>query len=255
MSRKLRETTVETINALKQSIETTVKACVSLEEAAQTFTNLLWEEFEESIILVRCFVTLPFSTLPERYQRSVAQLAEGEGVTPLLGDKTPVLTLLGSRGGEEIRNVKQYFGLPLVSYGFIESIPMIADLLRELGFSLNGEKEPRDNFQDTGDIETNSMSFLSGVFYVPDAQHAINGKGERILSAFDRIAVYNSERFSEIQTIFGIGGAYISGPFIAILICTKEALNKKTVEQFVPVTNYVKTSTTKLILDANIFAW
>lgn len=254
MPQKLRDTTGETIKALKQSIETSVKACVSLEEAAQTFTNLLWEEFGESIILVRFFVTLPFSTLPDRYQRSVGQLAEGEGVTPLLGDHTPVLTLLGSRGGEEIRNVKQYFGLPLVSYGFIESIPMISDFLKELGFSLNGEKASRNNTQDTGDIETNSVSFLSGVFYVPEAQHAVNGKGERIFSAFDRIAAYNSENFSEIQTIFGIGGAYISGPFIAILICTKEALEKKMVEQFIPVANYVKTSTTKLVLGDKIFS-
>lgn len=254
MPQRLRDTTVETIRTLKQSIETSVKACVSLEEAAQTFTNLLWEEFGESIILVRFFVTLPFSTLPDRYQRSVAQLAEGEGITPLLGDHTPVLTLLGSFGGEEIRNVKQYFGLPLVSYGFIESIPMISDLLRELGFSLNGKKEPGDNTQDAGDVETKSVSLLSGVFYVPHTQHAVNGKDERMLLAFDRIAAYNSKSLSEIQTIFGIGGAYISGPFIAILICTKEALERKMVEQFIPVANYVKTSTTKLVLENKIFS-
>jgi hypothetical protein len=254
MPQKLGETTLATITAFKQSIETTLPSCLSLEEAVQTFTNLLGEAFGESIILVRCFVTLPFGILPVRYQQAVVQLAGREGITPLLGAQTPVLTLLGSLGGEEIRNVKQYFGLPLVSSGFIESIPMISDLLRELDFSLNGAKESEETTQDTGDIETNSGKFFSGVFYVPDAQHAVNGKGKSILSALDRVAIYDSERLAEIQTIFGIGGVYVSGSFMTSLICTKEALAKNTVEQFGPVANYVKTATIKFLLNEHLFA-
>jgi hypothetical protein len=255
MPQKLGETTIATITAFKQSIAPTLQSCLSLEEAVQTFTNLLGEAFGESIILVRCFVTLPFGTLPTRYQQAVVQLAAGEGITSLLGTQTPVLTLLGSLGGEEIRNVKQYFGLPLVSSGFIASIPMIAELLRELGFSLDGPKGSENPTQDTGDIETNSGKFFSGIFYVPDAQHAVNGKGESILSALDRIAIYHSDRLAEIQTIFGIGGGgYLSGPFMTILICTNEALAKNTVEQFVPIANYVKTATIKFLLNEHLFA-
>ncbi len=253
MSRKISDTNVETIKTLKEKIEKVLRACSSLEEAAQTFTNLLFEEFEEAIVLIRFFATIPFKKLPISLQFAVNKLADVEGMTTLINDDTPVLTLLGSRGGEEIRNFRQYFGIPLASTDFIDSIPMVSQLLKELGFDLNWEKDRGKTIQER-DIETNSTGFLSGVFYIPDAQHAVNTKGEKILSVLDRVATYNLETISEVETIFGVGGAYISGPFIAIILFSQESLEKEVVERFMPLANYFKTSTLKLVLNGRIFA-
>jgi hypothetical protein len=176
-----------------------------------------------------------------------------EGVNSLIHDDTPVLTLLGSRGGEEIRNSRQYFGIPLTSTNFIKSIPMISQLLKELGFDLNWDKKRTFVIQDK-DITTSSIGYLSGVFYVPDAQHALNTNGEKILSTVDWIATYNIEHLPEVETIFGIGGAYVSGPFIAIIVFSKESLDKQVVEQFMPLASYFKTPTVKLALDEQFFS-
>jgi hypothetical protein len=252
MSEKISATTVKTIADFKDTIKDLLTPCVSLEEAAQTFTNFLFEEFEESIILIRFFATIPFGKLRASTKTSVSNLADTEGITSLIDDDTPVLTLLGVRGGQEIRNSRQYFGIPLASTDFIASIPMISQLLKELGFDLNWDKKKKSVIQDK-DIETSSIGFLSGVFYVLDAQHAMNANGEKLLSAVDRIAAYNIENISDVETIFGIGGAYVSGPFIAIIVFSKESLHKQTVEQFMPLANYFKTSTVKLALAEQFF--
>lgn len=253
MPEKISATTIKTIADFKDPIEALLQPCVSLEEAAQTFTNFLFEEFEASIILIRFFATIPFGKLRPTIKTSVSKLANAEGVAAMLDADTPVLTLLGIRGGQEIRNSRQCFGIPLASTNFMKSIPMIAQLLKELGFELNWDKEKRSVIQEK-DVETNSIGFLSGVFYVPDAQKAMTAKGEKLLSAMDHIAAYNIKNISDVETIFGIGGAYVSGPFIAIIVFSNEALHKQTVEQFMPLANYFKTPTVKLALDEHFFS-
>lgn len=253
MAHNIRETTVEIIESLDNHIAQVVQSCASLEEAAQRVTNFLFEVYEDSIMMIRFFATIPFHQLPVSTQRAANTLAEAEGITALMRDDTPVLTLLGARGGVEMQNVKLSFGIPLVSPEFIASIPMIAELLTELGFPVNGQKRMRPGIGKNGDFETTSISFLSGIFYVPDAQHAVNARGEKIISAVDRIAACSSDILSKVQTIFGIGGAYIQGSFMTIIVFSRESLDRKTVELFMPVAKFFKTSTIKLVMKGKFF--
>lgn len=253
MPEKISAITAKKITDLKETIDKALQPCGSLEEAAQTFTNVLFEEFETSISLIRFFTTIPFGKLRTSTQTSVSTLAESEGIAPLIKNDTPVLTLLGTRGGREMQNSRQNFGIPLASTDFVASIPMISQLLKELGFDLNWDTKKKSAIQDN-DIETSSSGFLSGMFYVPDAQHAMNARGEKLLSAVDRIAAYNTECLSDVETMFGIGGAYVSGPFIAMMVFSKEALDKRTVELLTPLVNYFKTSTLKMAFDEHFFS-
>jgi hypothetical protein len=254
MSKNIGETTIKTIRDFGKQINSTLKTCTSLEEAAQKFVNFLFEEFEESIVLIRLFATIPFGMLPASNQNIVTKLADAEQMTPLIRDDTPVLTLLGSRGGEEIRNCKQYFGIPLTSLEFVQSMPFIANLLKELGYELEWNERQTSLIQER-DIETDSIGFLSGVFYVPDAQNAVNAKGEKILLTVDRIAVYNTNALSEVETIFGVGGAYIGDDsFIVIAIFSRETFGEIIVKRFMPIANYFKTATLKLIAEGKLFA-
>jgi hypothetical protein len=253
MPEKISAITAKKITDLKETINTLLQPCESLEEAAQTFTNFLFEEFEASIILTRFFTTIPFGKLRAPTQTSVITLAKREGIASLIKDDTPVLTLLGTRGGREIQNSRQDFGIPLTSADFVASLPMISQLLKELGFGLNWDTKKEPVVQGHN-IDTSSSGFLSGMFYVPDAQHAMNARGEKLLSAVDHIAAYNTECLSDVETIFGIGGAYVSGPFIAIMVFSKEALDKRTVELLTPLANYFKTPTVKMAFDEHFFS-
>ena len=253
MSKTIHELTIQRVQELKKTIEPALRACHPLEEAAQTFTNLLFEEFEPSIVLLRFFATIPFGELPKVYQKHVNSLAKSENVETFLNDETPVLTLLGTRGGEEIRNIRQYFGIPLTSTDFVRTIPMVSQFLKDLGFDLDWDKTKRSTIRES-DIETYSPSFLSGVFYVSDAQHAVNANGEKILNVVDRFQTYNLESTRDIETIFGIGGAYINGPFIAVILFSRETLEKSDVERLMPLASYFKTATLPLILKNAIFA-
>jgi hypothetical protein len=252
MSQKLCETTVNSINALRRTIAQALQAPQSLEEASQTFVNILFEEFEESIAVIRLFVTIPFGKLPEAIQTSVLRTADVPRQP--LANTTPTLMLLGLHEAEEFRNAKHYFGIPLISPATVEAIPMIAQLLQELGFPFKQPLRRAASKQESEEIETSSIGFLSGLFYVPDAQNAVNAKGQRILSVLDQGGIYNHTATDEVETIFGIGGAYVSGPFIATVIFSREPLDRVLVERFMPLANFFKTSTTDLVLNEDFFA-
>ena len=89
----------------------------------------------------------------------------------------------------------------------------------------------------------------------PDAQQAVDARGNKLLTATNHIARYNIRAISEVQTIFGIGCAYIHGPFMAIIFFSNEQLERKQVEELMPLASYFKTATIKLAaIDNRIFA-
>jgi hypothetical protein len=246
-------TTIETIPALKTQIDQALAPCQSLEEAAQTCTNLLFETFEESLILIRFLATIPYQALPPAYQSVATMLTNAEQTNDLIHDDTPVLTLLGTRGGDEdLRNTRHAFGVPLVSRDFVASIPLVAQLLQEIGCDLHGRARPGSQLHNQH-VETESTGFLSGMLYVPDAQQVATGQGEPLLPAITRLPLYRLKSASAITTIFGIGGEYIQGPYIAMMMFSREHLEKSEVERFMPVANYFKTATLKLAMEGRIF--
>lgn len=212
MAYSLTNTDFTITKTLKDSIEHLLPICSLLEEAAQTFTNLLFEEFEVSIALIRFFAIFPFKVLPLPFHKSVMELADARGISALITDDTPILTLLGTRGGENFRNTRTFVGIPLASKEFMTSLP-----------------------------------------YVPDAQHARNTNGDPLLSVMDRTITYNLSHPGDIKTIFGFGGEYINGPFIARIVFSTEALDQRTAEFFMPLTNYFKITTLKLVSDGKFF--
>lgn len=258
MSKTFNESSIEAIEQLKQRIESSLRLCFSLEEAAQKFTNLLFEEFRDSLILVRLFATIPFGQLPESYQRVIVELAENEGIKTLLQEKSLVLTLLGTSGVAEAHHnrlhLKQHLGVPLVSSAFVDSVPMVAQLLKALGFQMGWGDKQAQTTQVNG-IATETIGFLAGVFYVPNAQQVVDARGNSLLTATNHAAAYNIRAISEVRTVFGIGGAYIRGPFIAVIFFSKEELERKKVEELMSLANYFKTATIRLALENRIFAY
>ncbi len=251
----LRHTTVQTIQVIESKMPALLKGCATLEGAAQTMTNFLFEEYEDSILLIRFFTTMPFGTLPKTIQKTALRYPREEAVISLIHEETPVLTLVGLRGGVEMRNVKYNFAIPLVSKEFLHSIPMISQLLEALGFELpheilapkNTDRRPRDGAPaPPGD--------LSGIFYLTDVQQSARRETYQIVSEAERIAIYTPDILSNIDTIFAIGGAYCQGPVIAVVIFSKESLEQATARVFIPLIKSFTFSTQHLIEQEKLFS-
>jgi hypothetical protein len=244
---KISDVTVSSITALRGKIEYDIRNCTCLEDAAQKYTDLMYEEFKDSIVLVRFFATLPFKNLPAPNQRFVTNLAASAGISSLIDDQTLVLSLLGTRGEEDAwnnrRNSRGHVGIPLASGDFIEAIPMMSRLLKELGLGLD--------WIDSGDTEivAKTVGGMAGVFYVPDARTTVDQKGRKIIAAQDFVSAY------DVKTVFGIGGGYLTGyVFITNIVFTRETIEKRQTERFMPVVNTFKTGTIRMVSGNKIFA-
>lgn len=207
----------------------------------------MYEEFEDSISLVRLFATVPFGELPAPNREFVTELVASAGLSSLVDDHMLVLTLLGSRGEEAAWNDRHdsqgHVGIPLVSGDFIDAIPMMSRLLKELGLGLD--------WIDSRDTKIVSLGIgrQSGVFHVPDAKTAVDEKGRKIIAAQDFVSNYG------IKTVFGIGGGYLTGDiFITNIVFNREIIEKDQAKLFIPVVNTLKTCTTTLASTNKIFA-
>ncbi|MDQ1610393.1 MAG: hypothetical protein QOG00_324 [Pyrinomonadaceae bacterium] len=233
------------IRDFRERLHASLQECGHLQEAAQTCARLLYEEFSESLVLARLFVTLPFDALPARDKAFVSALANAKDITPLLGDKTQVLSLLGTHGAEaawcDRYGSQGHLGIPLVTAGFVESIPMVARLMSDMGIG----SDWFDKFEP--DILVKNLGRAAGVFYVRDAKTWLDGHNRKIVSSQDFVAANN------IHTVFGLGGSYLNGSFVSMILFTREIIEQSQAEAFMLLVNTFKTATLRLVMDDAIF--
>jgi hypothetical protein len=240
------QVTGATIDALEKRTEDELSSLQTLEEAAQRFCDILYTAFEESTVLVRVFATVPFAALPTTNRGFVERLV-GTAAREVLGPKTPVLSLLGTRGVVPRWNSRHlsegHVGIPLASADFVEAIPMIASLVKQLGLAI-------DRAQDVETaIVTQSLGKIAGVFYVDDAATAVDSKGRRVIAAGEFVQEHG------VRTVFGFGGAYgLTGTFIVAVVFTRESVGRGQAERFMRLANQLKASTMKPVTRRHIFA-
>ena len=96
--------------------------------------DLIYEEFKESLVLVRMFLTIFYEELPEFNRKIVVNLAEEKGIASELQDDTPVLSLIGTRGEnpewDDRKKSKGHLEIPLISVKFIDSVPMLSPYVK-----------------------------------------------------------------------------------------------------------------------------
>jgi len=68
------------------------------QRSAQELIDTIYGHFQESLVLLRLFISVPFSALPPQDQELVEKKANDSGTMDCLKKTTPVLTLLGTRG-------------------------------------------------------------------------------------------------------------------------------------------------------------
>ena len=85
------------------------------------------------------------------------------------------------------------------------------------------------------------------VLYVDDAKKAVTEDGFKILAAQDFVTTH------DVRTAFGLGGGYLDGTFVAILVFTNEYIEQKQVERFLPLVNTFKTATARQAMSRHFF--
>lgn len=244
--------TVSTVNStslgtLLEKVKQRTAACNALEEAAQIVTDVVYDEFRDSFVMVRMYATVPFGKLPETNRFFVSDLSQLNQITSLIKDDTLVLSLLGTRGVEpdwnDRRKSQGHVGIPLASADFVDKIPMISRLLKEVGLNLDWIDS-----HDTA-IAVKNMRGISGIFHVLDARQAVDNLGRKIIPAQSFVEE------NHIRTVFGLGSVYsIGSMFITLIVFCRETLDKPRVELFSPLIEVFKTNTTSLASAGTIFA-
>ena len=204
----------------------------SLATVASAIVNGVYEQFEESIVLARAFFTVPYCMLPERQSKFAADIARAAGRDNELKDNTPVNTLLATRGRapewNDVQKSRGHVAIPLLSNEFVSSIPMISQLLKDLGLPLSWVLETE------GDTEGLALGSEAGFFFVEDPKVTVDELGRNIIPAQDFVIEYS------VNSVFAVGGVVFGGTVFVLLFFGCDRLKSRTVRAFLPLVNMVK---------------
>jgi len=237
--------TTEDVARLGDTLNVELRKCSCMQEASQKCVEMLYSEFKESIVLTRIFMTLPFNMLPEADQNFARQIAETQNLASAIQDDSIMLSLQGTCGVEpswnDRNNSEGHLTIPLISSDFVSAIPMISRLMYDMGIGLDWLDQ-----RDTG-IVVKTLGKLARVFYVAHAKSTLDEQGRNVVPASDFVEAY------QVDTVFGLGGAYVNGPFAAVIFFTRDDIDRNHAELFLPLMTRIKLATTGFVTVDNIF--
>jgi hypothetical protein len=242
---RIEKTDVTVVAGIWSAVASQVSGAPTLEQAAQQLVSGLYESFEESIVIARAFVTVPYGSLPGSNQEFVSQLVESAGAADELKTATPVLSLIGSWGAEagwnDRRDSQGHVGIPLVSSSFVDAIPMISRLLQELGVPVDWVDSHDD------EMIVGTIGGRSSLFYVSNAGQATDAQGRKIIAAQDFVSSHG------VHSVFGVGTAYATGQILVLVAFCRDSFSKSVAEQFLPLADSFRDATVGLVGQASIF--
>jgi hypothetical protein len=243
---KIEQATSYTITELWANVEPRVQQSNYLEEASQELASALRTLFDESVVIARVFLTVPFDALPTTNKEFVQRLAESAGAEPELKATTPVLSLLGTSGQaaewNDRHKSKGHMGIPLISSDFVEAIPMISRLLEDLGVPM-GWADSHDT-----EIIRKKMDPSSGLFFVENAAEATDHQGRKIIAAQDFVSSFN------VKSVFGAGGTYAGDQVLVIVVFCRDVLPRSIAEHFLELMDSFISKTSYLFGTTKIFS-
>ncbi|WP_392535521.1 sensor histidine kinase [Nostoc sp. C117] len=207
------------------------KKANSMEEASNDIVQYLYNNLidlnsgEKSCALVRFFKTHSYGKLTPKLQEYTHSLLENH----LLEDNLKCLTLLATAGQLPEWNSRHksegHKVIPLFSKEMIARIPMIFQLIQQLGLNLDIVVRPDPN------LLTDLEQRMYNVFYVPDALGS-----PYIPSQTSFVIPYN------IKSVVGFGGLLPSGNIFVLLMFLKVVVPRISVNLFRPIALNVKTT-------------
>lgn len=234
-----------TLKLFKQ-IERELGTAAPLVNIAQKSCDAFYETFEQSVVLVRVFATVPFAMLMADEQAISRAVLERKQISDPVESATPVMTLLGTRGVEKSwcdRHTSQgHRAFPLVSRLLIESMPMTAQLLRVLG-----SERGAAGSSESGITEKVWGAGRAALFYVEHAAHTLDAQGRKIIGAQSFVEQYG------VQTVFGAARAYRDDLFLVQLFFCRHHVSRKRAREFLPLVGILRGTTIRAIDSNNVF--
>lgn len=210
---------------LRAALHVASAGASSMEAVAGAVVTHLYENFTSAdgapaCALVRFYKTHRFSMLPEELQRFV--LARG-GVGHEV--EAPCLTLLASAGVKpewnDVRSSRDHRAIPL--RGDLDSAPMIATLIRDLGIDESAILRP------PVDLRSDLHLRQYNVFYVGEAL------GSPAVPAQDDFVIPCG-----IRSVVGFGGVLASGDLFAVVLFATTPIPEESVVSFRTLSTTVK---------------
>jgi len=235
---------LDDVESLRGRVGEAISRCGTLQEAAQVCVTTLFDEFSESAVLFRFFATMAFAVLPEPDRSFVTGLAHSRGVLSELKDETCVVTLLGTRGRRPNWNDRhkseRRLCVPLLSASFIQTIPVVARLMTDVDQDVDWLSKQ------TTRIMVKTMGTMSRIVYVDDAGTAETEDHFKIIPSQDFVAA------NGVKTVLGLGGSYLGGSFMTLILFTREAIALEQVSKFTPLVHTIKSATMSLVMNHKI---
>jgi len=229
-----------------QDIATEVRASRSLQHALQAVVDAVYDEFRGTLALARAFVTLPYAKLPKAHARIVDRFAIEHGMTEFVSGRTPILTLVASRGLEvawnDIAQSKRHAAIPIVPGRFLERIPMVARVLADLEVTEDLGIEKGGTWSDDPGSHVRT-------FYVADAGADLDAKGRHVISDQDFVGKYG------VKTVFGGGGPFthVERRILVLIFFAREPVSRDIATVFDPFIETVQAETAHLMAENKLF--
>lgn len=193
----------------------------SMEQTAGRVVKLLYEELfdpamqTKACALVRFYLTMEYASLDPGLQAFGARLMHGIDLTPA----TRCLTLLATAGEKQEWQTRQaslgHQTIPLPSVDVIQAIPMVSQLITQLGLSVGDIVTPDPALV----LELEQRTY--NVFFVPEAV------GSPYIPAQETFVLPY-----QIRSVLGFGGLLPSGDVYAVLLFTRLSLSRATADMF-----------------------
>jgi hypothetical protein len=210
--RELTAFTIDDVSELGDVIRGLGSDAASMEEAAREITSFLYGELGDgngggATALVRLYKTHPFGALPADLQ-AYAQQAAGEALAP----EVRCLTLLATSGDLPQWNDRAlsagHKAIPLPSEQIVLRLPMIAQLITQLGLDVGAVIRPHEA----------PLRQLSQRTY--DVFHVEEAAGSPYLPAQDFVREHG------IRSAAGVGGMLHTGDFYALVLFSKVPISR-----------------------------
>jgi hypothetical protein len=178
----------------------------SMDAAAQRVVEYLHEELDAAA-LVRLYKTHPFGKLPAEIREFIGEPVDAD---------VRCLTLLGTAGDDPAWNDRRrsqgHQAIPLPSEHVVEQLPMVLQLITQLGLDLGAVIRPEP------DVARELSQRTYDVFHVPDAVTS------PYVPAKDFVEAHG------IASALGFGGMLYTGDFYAVVLFSKTPVSADTAQ-------------------------
>lgn len=192
-----------------EALRVAARGSATMEGAAGAICRWLHDELadargDRACVMVRCYLTQPYSTLPPDLQRFAKRALGAVAITPPEPGMR-CLSLLATAGDEpdwnDRRRSKGHQAIPLPSPHIVERAPMIAQLIREMGLDIASVIRPGASPRHPRPDQTEGVFHVeeaSGSPFIPAQAGFVDRYGIRSVVGFGGLLPSSSELFAII---------------------------------------------------------